>query len=501
MKGKRVALVVLLAALAFATWRLALVAAGVPLWYDELLTVRISEVGSPGELWRAITAGFDFNPPLIYVATKAARALHVADPLGARLPALAGFVLFAAAVYGFLVRRVGPWLALAAVCLIPLADYAVRYAVEARPYMLLLGVSGWALVCWQRLRDRPSVVVAGAFWGLLVTALLLHVWAVLVVMAIGAAELAETRRTRSIRWRIAVPLAAALPVLVIHTLLMRGSKTLVFENAAYLPSLQKLSSAMIAAVPRPRVLLATLLIAAIAGWLTRMRGMDHRTSLTPPVSGLAPDERLMLMACVASPLVPYAYASIARSAFMPRYALYALLGVVGLTADLLFRLCRRRAETGVAAAVVALGGLVLYLPPKTVPIAGSQAAVAEALERSRGLPDGVPIVLVNPIDVLTFEEHATDAWLSRSVYVADAALARRYTGTDAIDLGYIRGEPYLRLRSKRLAYADLAAHEHLLLVGKWQALTWLPQKLRDDGWHLTEIGGTRQAPIYDARRP
>ena len=275
----------------------------------------------------------------------------------------------------------------------------------------------------------------------------------------------------------------------------------VFENAAYVPSLQKLSSAMIAAVPRPRVLIATLLIAAIAGWLTRIRGMDNRTSLTPPASGLALDERMMLMACVASPLVPYAYASIARSAFMPRYALYALLGVVGLTADLLFRLCRHRAETGVAAAVVALGGLVLYLPPKTVPIAGAQAAVAEALDHSPGLPAGVPIVLVNPIDVLTFEEHATDAWLSRSVYVADAALARRYTGTDAIDLGYIRGEPYLRLRSKRLAYGDLAAHEHLLLVGKWQALTWLPQKLRDDGWRLTEIGGTRQAPIYDARRP
>jgi len=115
-------------------------------------------------------------------------------------------------------------------------------------------------------------------------------------------------------------------------------------------------------------------------------------------------------------------------------------------------------------------------------------------------PPGIPIVLVNPID-LTFEEHATGAWLARSVYVADAALAKAHTGTDAIDLGYLRGEPYLHLRSKRFDYGALAQHPRVLLIGKWQALTWLPQQLQKDGWRLSRIGGTTQAPVYEVVAP
>jgi hypothetical protein len=38
------------------------------------------------------------------------------------------------------------------------------------------------------------------------------------------------------------------------------------------------------------------------------------------------------------------------------------------------------------------------------------------------------------------------------------------------------------------------------LVGKWQALTWLPDKLKTDGWRLSPIGGLRGAPIFEARR-
>ncbi|MEO5821591.1 MAG: hypothetical protein ABIT71_13910 [Vicinamibacteraceae bacterium] len=491
-------------AIGFATWRLAVVAAGVPLWYDELLTVRVSEVEGVANLWRAIGAGFDFTPPLIYVATKAAHAIHPADPLGARLPALAGFVLFAVGLVRWLTPRVGAWAAAAAVALTPLADYTVRYAVEARPYMLLLGVSMWALVCWQRLRDRPGAAAAVGFWALLTCALLLHVWAGLLLMAMGAGELAAAVRSRAVRWRVAIPMAAALPVLGIHAMLLRGTKTMVFENAAYLPSTAKLTAALLSAVPRPRVLAATLVVAAIAGWLARRKAHGAPTEAVAGPAlphGLAADERVMLLACVLSPLVPFIYATIGRSPFMPRYALYSLLGVVCLSSDLLRVLARPARHGPMAAALVALVGLGRYLPARTQPIVGTQTSVADALAGAHGLPDGVPIVLVNPIDVLTFEMHASDAWLARSVFVADGALARAYTGTDAIDLGYIRGEPYLRLRSKRLEYGDLQHHERLLLVGKWQTLTWLPQRLRDDGWRIERWGGTPQAPIYDAIRP
>ena len=113
----------------------------------------------------------------------------------------------------------------------------------------------------------------------------------------------------------------------------------------------------------------------------------------------------------------------------------------------------------------------------------------------------MPLVLVNPVDVTAFDEQASDADRARAVFVADSALALKYTGTNGIDLGYERGEPYLKSGVRRLSYDELTRdHTRLYLLGKWQALSWLPQRLKDDGWTLEEIGGTRQAPIFEARK-
>ena len=144
------------AMLVFALVLLALGAARLPFWYDESLTVRLSRLDSVADLWRAVTAGFEFTPPLIYVATKATRLLPGPETLTARIPGLAGFVLLSVFLFIFLERRLGAWFASAAVLLLPLADYTVRYAIEARAYMLLLGVSAIALVCWQSTVDRRS---------------------------------------------------------------------------------------------------------------------------------------------------------------------------------------------------------------------------------------------------------------------------------------------------------------------------------------------------------
>ena len=39
-------------------------------------------------------------------------------------------------------------------------------------------------------------------------------------------------------------------------------------------------------------------------------------------------------------------------------------------------------------------------------------------------------MLVNPVDVLAFDDQATDAERARAVYVADSTLALKYTGTN-----------------------------------------------------------------------
>ena len=496
-KGTALPVLCLSAVIVFTVSLLARSTIHLPFWYDESLTVRLSRLGSVGELWRAVTAGFEFTPPLIYLATKATRLLPGPVTLAARIPGLAGFVLLAVFLFIFLRRRLGPWFALAAVGLLPLADYTIRYAIEARAYMLLLGVSAVALVCWQAAAERRSRLAPVGLALSVVTALLLHVWAILLPLALLVGEAVELVRTRRIRWRVIVPLLAASPALAIYPILLRASKTVIFGGAAYEPTLDKLYAAFRSDVPRPRVVVLMLVVALVAGWRSRGRGSDAPET----ASGLDPAELAAMGVLLVSPLVPYVYAQLSAGAFMTRYAVFALPAMVSLIGAVLCWIGGGRTLAGMSTAALVLAGVWLYLPPK-IPSAGSQSAALESLTASSGsLDPAVPLVLVNPVDVLAFDDQASDDERARAVFVADSVLALKYTGTNGIDLGYERGEPYLNVRVRRLSYDDLTrGRTRLYLLGKWQALSWLPQRLKDDGWALEEIGGTRPAPIFEGRR-
>jgi hypothetical protein len=487
----------LAALLVFSIVILARAAARLPFWYDESLTVRLSRLHLPGELWTALTSGFEFTPPLIYIATKLGRLLPGPETLTARLPGLLGYALLAGSLFVFLRRRIGPWFAVSAVAFLPLTDYTVRYAIEARAYMLLLGVSGCALVFWQQTAERRSPVAPVGLALTTALALLLHVWAILLPLALVVGELVEWARARSIRWRVVWALAAAAPVLALYPILLRASRTVVFGGAAYQPTADKLYAAFRSDVPRPRVIAAAMIAATVAAWWGRRRG----PSGPPPLRRFDPAEVAVMLVLLVSPAIPYLYATAASGAFMTRYAMFALPAIVSLLGALLYGLGRGQRIAGQATAAVTLAGVLLYFPGK-VPTSGSQSALVQSLAAAgAALDPGVPLVLVNPVDITAFDEQANDAMRERALFVADPDLALKYTGTNGIDLGYVRGEPFLKLRVRRLAYAALVSdYRRLYLVGKWQALSWVPQQLEDDGWTLVEIGGTRQAPVFEALR-
>jgi hypothetical protein len=64
-----------------------------PLWFDELFTWHLSQVATYRQLWNALTQGFDPNPPLGYLLTRASLSTVPTEPATARLPAMVGFGL------------------------------------------------------------------------------------------------------------------------------------------------------------------------------------------------------------------------------------------------------------------------------------------------------------------------------------------------------------------------------------------------------------------------
>jgi hypothetical protein len=485
----------------YALWWLVRAAGRVPLWYDELFTLRLSSIPDVRGLWHALAQGFDFNPPGLYIATRFARLAPLADPLAARLPALVGCALLMTTLFVFLRRRVGAAVATAVIALLPLSNFVERYAIEARAYMLLLGVSGCALVCWQSVADSAGRRRTLAAIGLTLSvtlALTLHVWAVILPAAIIAGEAVAALRTGRIRWTVIAAITVAAPVLTTYPMLLDATKTVSFANEVYAPTVAKVASAVLTTIPRLRALALVGLTLAAVRWLW---GVPAETKIDHArVGGFRWEERVVLAALALSPLLPYAYAVAFGGAFMTRYALYAVIGVAGLVADLLFAVSRASALAGTAAAVVASLCLWAYLPARTWV---SPTEEIPSLRVLRTLPStaGAPIVLVNPLDVLAIDQRATDQEHRVLTFVADPAAARHYTGADLVDLAYLRGEPYLDMHIPRATYAQLTVGAtHLYLLGEWQALTWIPRRLADDGWTMRRIGGTDAAPVFEAQR-
>jgi uncharacterized membrane protein len=120
-----------------------------PLWYDEDFTYRISQIPGVSELWAALREGVDLNPPGYYLITRTFLALFGTSLFVARLPAVLGFWVMCMCLYRFVSVRTSALYGLAAMLLVLSTWVCQQFAIEARPYGVVLACCGLALVCWQ----------------------------------------------------------------------------------------------------------------------------------------------------------------------------------------------------------------------------------------------------------------------------------------------------------------------------------------------------------------
>ena len=119
-----------------------------PLWYDELLSLHAALLPDIGSIWEVTRSGALAEPPLFAVLAHLTMKA-VPDPhLGLRLPAVLGIWVLCLCVFRFTRRIAGALVAGVAVMTI-LSTKVASYIQEGRPYGLLMGCLGVALVSWQ----------------------------------------------------------------------------------------------------------------------------------------------------------------------------------------------------------------------------------------------------------------------------------------------------------------------------------------------------------------
>ena len=185
-----------------------------PLWYDEILTLTVSRMDSWAARMQTFHPPLDGQPPPFYAIEHLASKLSQNQELALRLPSIVAFAFTLICLFVFCRKLAGNVVALVCAALLLTTDLFRYYAVEARPYSLVVACIAFALVCYQRV---PRKIWTLLFAVALVLAQSLHYYAIFAMVPFGMAELVYSLYTKKIRWGVwaafavgCVPLAILL---------------------------------------------------------------------------------------------------------------------------------------------------------------------------------------------------------------------------------------------------------------------------------------------------
>jgi Dolichyl-phosphate-mannose-protein mannosyltransferase len=168
-------------------------------WFDELLGLLVATASTSRELLATLSAG-DYNPPLSHFLIRASVSRFGDAEWAARLPPFLGMVLLLICVYFFVSRWLTRAYGIAAMLVVMCLPVRV-YAIQARPYGLVLGFSALALLFYQQAAKPGKRSFALAGLGVCTACLAAtHYYAVLVIASVLPVELMRTWRTRRPDW-------------------------------------------------------------------------------------------------------------------------------------------------------------------------------------------------------------------------------------------------------------------------------------------------------------
>ena len=187
------------------------------IWYDEIFSLYVSRLGWADQLWPALKAGIDNQPPLFFLITRAMQMVFSDAVWAIRMPqAIAIFVVYAA-LFLLLRPRFGVLHTINTLLLLRLLG-AQHYAAEARPYATLVAAVALALLCYAQLEDAAGRKYGWWLGGFLLSLALAngsHYYGAMALIPFGCAELVRGTRF-GWRWQLWGAMAASLfPYLVL----------------------------------------------------------------------------------------------------------------------------------------------------------------------------------------------------------------------------------------------------------------------------------------------
>ena len=480
------ALISLILLIAYSAVRSLCQAATRPLWYDELCTWVMVQQHPISVFWNALKDCVDGQPPLFYLLERAAAAAVHNEQISYRLLSVLGFSCTVACLFLLIRKRSGSVNALFCAA-IPLVTLLYDpYAVEARPYALVVACLSIALLCYDRAPEVKWMLLMGLSLALAEN---LHYYAVLALAPFILAEMALTLRTRRPRWAVWLALCGGvIPVVAFWPLLSR-------QRAYYGEHFWAVPSLLGAERSYGRLFQTTfawglgLTAAAALAVLLSMLAAERAARGGRGV-GAQFHHNVLVLGFLALPFLSFLAAKLAHGGLTDRYLLPAVLGFSLAAGYTLPRWGRRSAPLLAALALCLIVPLVsqekqfwssyhrdFVSPAKDV----------EALVASANYPD-LPVVVSDVHDFLPLVHYASPGWAGRYFSVVDPPQSVIYVGSDTGDKELAIMRSYAPLQIYDFA-PFVAEHPVFLLYssGGGTGLDWWPPRLLRDGYTLRPV--------------
>jgi hypothetical protein len=470
----------------YALCRSVAAAAGKSFWYDELLTLVVSSLGSWNARLTALRLPLDGQPPLFYAIEHFASSFAQNKEIALRLPSILAFPCTLTCVFIYVKRRSGETVGLLCALFLLMTSIFQLYAVEARPYSMVIACVALALVCYQRVPSPLWTVMLAVSLALAES---LHYLSVLAMLPFGLAEAILFFKTRRIRWAVWVALVAgAVPLLFFENLLVLNKA---YYGAHFWAQFQ---FSLIPSAYGELLLtngpygtgVAALVLAGILGtivWPGTVQTADREQKSYDLAEGM------LLFAFAALPFVGYVFASLTHSGLTPRYVLSTVIGVsIGL-GYILSRATLRTVCLFGTFVLSAVGVHELHFWRSVRSQIDDVKSSGEAAGRffdSAGHKK-LPVLVPNGLALVWLSHYASPFPGNRFFYPISDQSQNHEVRADTVDKGIELLTAYLPFRTATYLEFTSTNKEFLVYEGQRDAGNWLSLRLTLDGWSLQTV--------------
>jgi hypothetical protein len=455
--------------------------AGKALWIDEYLTLYIARLPI-SEIPKALLTGAESHPPSFLYLTHAALSLFGMGPFALRLLAILGFLLMELCLFQFVRKRTSVLLAFTAT-LVPFTTRGVYYAIEARGYGLLLGLTALSLVCWSEAADgkRRKLAIAGLAASL-AAATATHYFGVIIVLPLALGEMVRSLSNRRVdAWIWAAFTTPALPLLLFAPMI-RASRAYTANHGLLNSKFDYFSYVLFHGHALLLILLLAITVPAILrrGKLAPA-GLDNRPAFPLHEVGA-------MIGFLFLPVAAYVATRVAQMPFADRYVLSAVIAVSVFVALTIHAMPGREV---VAATVVA--GFFVWAAGNFLLRSGGRkpASIPEGTFLQTRTKGGLPIVVSDMNSFLHLSATAPEDVARRIVYLVNADAALHYLGSNTADRILLDLRPWIPAQIEPYCEYRAKTHEFHVFGSLDVDTNWLSQDLADAKSEVVGINAGR----------